>query len=580
LDSIPLPPSDFHPSAVAKAVNVLWFSSLILSLFAALFGIFVKQWLHTYSNWSDVADAREAVLVREFYRSGLKLWHVSDILATLPLLLQLALLFFVAGLVTYLWTLDAVVAGFVSVLVVAGVIVAVVAIILPVYLPRCSYRSPLGLLLVRVLKSYYSSWLERDLSEVRKSCFEMGHDWDRSYHIRAYREMCALLEITPNANGSISKKHITAISNSVNNLEVHANESPFHLLQASIFDYANSQPSNGQPDIVQTMVYVLAALVSGKKYLGPVSVIQGFVRHVAEMSPRVVDSPAAVKELLSSIQALSSTIARYRLTFKMPGLAESAAQGLDCFQQWMSTASAMSGENILDEQIGNNVPNLLRQSCLLSHSTGVLCAAFSPHGGRIVSGSVDMTVRIWDANCGVLLRALQGHTGWVRSIAYSPNGANIVSGSYDHTLRIWDADSGAILQVLQGHVGWVEAVAFSPDGKWIVSGSYDHTLRVWHAYSGIVLRILQGHGSPVLSVAFSPNGKRIVSSSFDWTVRIWDATTGALERTLQGHTGFVKSVAFHRKESALSQARPTRPYVFGMQTLADQSRNSTATPVL
>jgi hypothetical protein len=150
VDNVPLPLSDFHPSAVARTVNVLWFSSLILSLFAALFGIFVKQWLNTYSNWADIPDPAEAVLVRNIYRSSLKTWHISEILATLPLLLQLSLLFFVAGLVTYLWTLDIVVAGCLSFLVVAGVIIAMVAIGLPVYFPnvllqvstRASPRSP------------------------------------------------------------------------------------------------------------------------------------------------------------------------------------------------------------------------------------------------------------------------------------------------------------------------------------------------------------------------------------------------------------------------------------------------------
>jgi len=67
----------------------------------------------------------------------------------------------------------------------------------------------------------------------------------------------------------------------------------------------------------------------------------------------------------------------------------------------------------------------------------------------------------------------------VYSVAWSPDGKRIVSGSGDYTLRIWDADSGECLQTLRGHRSWVESVAWSPDGKRIVSGADDYTLRIW-----------------------------------------------------------------------------------------------------
>ena len=148
--------------------------------------------------------------------------------------------------------------------------------------------------------------------------------------------------------------------------------------------------------------------------------------------------------------------------------------------------------------------------------------AFSPDGRRIVSGSYDDTLRIWDAESGAALQRLTGHEGGpVTSVAFSPDGRRIVSGSWDRTLRIWDAESGAELQRLMGHEGPVDSVAFSPDGRRIVSGSWDRTLRIWDAESGAELQRLTGHQGLVLSVAFSPDGRRIVSGSDDNTLRTW-----------------------------------------------------------
>jgi WD40 repeat protein len=75
---------------------------------------------------------------------------------------------------------------------------------------------------------------------------------------------------------------------------------------------------------------------------------------------------------------------------------------------------------------------------------------------------------------------LAGHVDGICAIAIFPDDKRIVSGSQDKTIRVWETDTGEPLLVLEGHTEAVYAVAVFPDGSdKIVSGSADKTIRVW-----------------------------------------------------------------------------------------------------
>ena len=79
----------------------------------------------------------------------------------------------------------------------------------------------------------------------------------------------------------------------------------------------------------------------------------------------------------------------------------------------------------------------------------------SGDGSRIVSGSDDNTVRVWDAKgVGAILK---GHTSKVLSVSFSGDGSRIVSGSVDRTVRVWDGGNGQTLLELKGHSSLKEA---------------------------------------------------------------------------------------------------------------------------
>jgi hypothetical protein len=200
-----------------------------------------------------------------------------------------------------------------------------------------------------------------------------------------------------------------------------------------------------------------------------------------------------------------------------------------------------------------SIPRLLspRQSnwgpairILEGHRSGVQCAAFSPDGQKIVSGSWDKTVRVWDAQTGAQLAVLEGHSREVVSASFSPDGQQIVSGSFDKTVRVWNTRADNQIAVLKGHSAEVFSASFSPDGQQIVSGSLDNTVRVWNAQTGNQIAVLEGHSAEVTSASFSPDGQQIVSVSDDMTVRVWNARTGNHIVVLEGNGEEVVSASF------------------------------------
>jgi len=72
---------------------------------------------------------------------------------------------------------------------------------------------------------------------------------------------------------------------------------------------------------------------------------------------------------------------------------------------------------------------------------------------RLVSGSRDATLRVWDIVSGHCLHVLIGHVAAVRCVQY--DGRRVVSGAYDYMVKIWDPESETCLQTLSGHTNRV-----------------------------------------------------------------------------------------------------------------------------
>ena len=133
-------------------INALWFTSLVCSLASASIALIVKQWLYEVASGLSGAS-RETARVRQYRLNNLMKWHVGAIVLLPSVLLQVALVVFLAGLLILLWTLHSTVATVTSALAAALFCFLMAVTILPVFRWDCCYRSPQALgvfLLVRM----------------------------------------------------------------------------------------------------------------------------------------------------------------------------------------------------------------------------------------------------------------------------------------------------------------------------------------------------------------------------------------------------------------------------------------------
>ena len=122
----------------------------------------------------------------------------------------------------------------------------------------------------------------------------------------------------------------------------------------------------------------------------------------------------------------------------------------------------------------------------LGHKSGVLCVA-EAEGGRIVSGSTDKCVGVWQSrgsgswDSDWQCQMLKGHTGWVTSVACL-RGRRLASGSKDKTVRVWDLCTGGCLHIISAHTKGVSCLVRLAHGR-LASGSSDETIGVWGSVS-------------------------------------------------------------------------------------------------
>lgn len=200
----------------------------------------------------------------------------------------------------------------------------------------------------------------------------------------------------------------------------------------------------------------------------------------------------------------------------------------------------------------------------------VTCLQFDTD--KILTGSDDTNINVYDTKTGALRSRLEGHEGGVWALQYEGN--TLVSGSTDRSVRVWDIEKGKCTQVFHGHTSTVRCLVIlkptkigetldgqpimMPEEELIITGSRDSSLRVWKLPkqgdksimqtgppandhdNPYFVRALTGHHHSVRAIA--AHGDTLVSGSYDCNVRVWKISTGEVLHRLQGHSQKVYSV--------------------------------------
>lgn len=194
---------------------------------------------------------------------------------------------------------------------------------------------------------------------------------------------------------------------------------------------------------------------------------------------------------------------------------------------------------------------------------------FTPDGKFLISAGSDKPIRIWDADTGKEVRALDGHKGGAHLISLSADGKRLASCGFDYELLLWEFDTGKARKFFRRPDRMLQILSLSPNGK-ILATSDLNTLRLYDmdtgnetltlphprrhgpealaftadskqlAYSdfanqdihvldvatGKEIGTFESHKSRIYQLIFTPDGKTLFSCSFDHTIRSWDVASG------------------------------------------------------
>ncbi|KAL8487994.1 hypothetical protein ACS0TY_024319 [Phlomoides rotata] len=161
--------------------------------------------------------------------------------------------------------------------------------------------------------------------------------------------------------------------------------------------------------------------------------------------------------------------------------------------------------------------------------------------GFFISGSTDCSVKIWDPSLrGSELRAtLKGHSGTVRSI--SSDRGKVVSGSDDQFVLVWDKQTTQLLEELKGHDAQVSIVRML-SGERVLTAAHDGSVKMWDVRTDTCVATVGRCSSAVLCMEYDDSTGILAAGGKDSVAHIWDIRAGRQMHKLLGHSKWIRSI--------------------------------------
>lgn len=150
---------------------------------------------------------------------------------------------------------------------------------------------------------------------------------------------------------------------------------------------------------------------------------------------------------------------------------------------------------------------------------------------KLISGSNDKTIKVWDLEKFECSKTLTGHADMILNLEKLST-SQILSCSRDNTIKLWNLDTGLCTKTF--HDDFSVSCLEKLSENTFASGSFK-VIKIWRIDDGSCIRILRGHKNQVQDLVLLSNGL-LVSCSLDEKIKIWNIERGDCEKTLTGHT--------------------------------------------
>jgi len=147
-------------------------------------------------------------------------------------------------------------------------------------------------------------------------------------------------------------------------------------------------------------------------------------------------------------------------------------------------------------------------------------AVFNPRGGSIAVGAQEGLLEVWDVNNGKRIMRLRGHSRAINTVRFDKNGSRLLSASVDNSVKLWEIPSGRLIRTFSGRS--FDSADFSPDGKFILTANDGGKAIIWRVKNG--QKVMQLNHAPegrVIIARFSRDGKFIVTAGENKIAKIW-----------------------------------------------------------